>query len=281
MYGSITTYDMPVLNTYEKALAHYESIKPIRGKDWLRPIINTLNGRRRQHMQIIKHRDETIACRLYDTDVLTYFPDGEIHFTSGGYPTTSTHQFASAILSGYLTCNGFKGDTQVAVASGYTVVRGTDVLRMRVEPNGVPQGALTLIDPPTLYAYYLKRPEMNRRRKEIKPFIKYVSALAKIVDPEDYKENWRHLNANHLHSLVTSDDEEKHAAAAEWLLHRTCRYRGNWLDRELSVHPKDITKILDDMLKYMYAKDLFEKRVVNKPQTNDNEKYLQGEMAWL
>jgi hypothetical protein len=52
MFGNVT--DLPVLHSYAEAVAHYESITPIRGSKNLRPICATTNGRRKKHMQIIK-----------------------------------------------------------------------------------------------------------------------------------------------------------------------------------------------------------------------------------
>jgi len=39
--------------------------------------------------------------------------------------------------------------------------------------------------------------------------------------------------------------------------------------------------MLDDMLKYIYAEDLFEQREVDKPSTNDNETYMTGAGTYL
>jgi len=278
MYGNISMYDMPALRTYQDALEHYESIKPIRGKDWLRPVINTPNGRRKQHMQIIKHRDNTIACRLYNTDVLTYHPNGEIHFTNGGYTTNATHQFATALLKarwvGYRCFfNSHKRQTTVTVGKKTVAIGDGEVLKLKYDKDT----GFGFIDPPKMYAYYLKRAPMGMRRKEIEPFTRYVLALAKLVDPKQYEEYKGQQTAYWLHRRVTSDDDARRVEAAEYLLHRACRWRGDWLNRELSVLPKDITNMLDDMLKYMYAEDLFEKREVDKPNTNDNSKYMLGE----
>ena len=280
MYGNTNLYEMPALRTYQDALEHYESIKPIRGKDWLRPIINTPNGRRRQHMQIIKHRDNTIACRLYDTNVLTYLPDGEIHFTNGGYATNSTHQFATALLNRWdrygCSFSSHKGQTTATVRNKTVVVEDGETLKLKYDKDA----GFDFIDPPKMHAYYLKRAPMGMRRKEIEPFTKYVLALAKLVDPAQYEEYKGQQTAHWLYHKVTGDEDAR-VEAAEHLLRRACRWRGDWLNRELSILPKDITNMLDDMLKYMYAEDLFERREVDKPNTNDNETYMTGAGTYL
>ncbi len=277
MYGPRSSYEIPALNTYEKALAHYESIKPIRGKDWLRPIINTPNGRRRKHMQIIKQRDGSVACRLYDTNVLTYYPDGEIHFTNGGYATNSTHQFATAILGWALVhIHGHRDQTCIKCGKKSVLVEDHNPIKLRWNADVY---RYDFIDPPKMYAYYLKRAPMGMRRKEIEPFTKYVLALAKLVDPQQYDQGRYQLTAGELYQMVRSNDEWHDAA--DFLLRRCCTMRGDWTNRFLSILPEDVKNMLDDMLKYIYAEDLFEQREVDKPSTNDNETYMTGAGTYL
>ena len=111
MFGNIT--DLPTLFSYAEALKHYESITPIRGSKNLRPICTTHNGRRKKHMQIIKTTYpkalgmaatpqgaiDAVACRLYDTDVITFVSNGDIIIDNGGYATNSTHSFIVGILT--------------------------------------------------------------------------------------------------------------------------------------------------------------------------------------
>jgi len=277
VYGPRSSYEIPALNTYEKALAHYESIKPIRGKDWLRPIINTPNGRRRKHMQIIKQRDGSVACRLYDTNVLTYYPDGEIHFTNGGYATNSTHQFATAILGWALVhIHGHRDQTCIKCGKKSVLVEDHNPIKLRWNADVY---RYDFIDPPKMYAYYLKRAPMGMRRKEIEPFTKYVLALAKLVDPQQYDQGRYQLTAGELYQMVRSNDEWHDAA--DFLLRRCCTMRGDWTNRFLSILPEDVKNMLDDMLKYIYAEDLFEQREVDKPSTNDNETYMTGAGTYL
>lgn len=278
MFGSYT--HIPALWTYEQALQHHESIKPIRGKDWLRPIINTPSGRRRKHLQIIKQSDGSIACRMYDTNVLTYYPDGEIHFTNGGHATMSTHQFATELLSrwgGYRCYFGsHKGQTTATARSKTVVVGDGEVLKLKYDKDS----GFDFIDPPKMYAYYLKRAPMGMRRKEIEPFTKYVLALAKLVDPQQYDQGRYRLTAEELYQMVRNNEEWPDAA--DFLLRQCCTMRGDyWTNRFLSILPKDVKNMLDDMLKYVHCEDLFEKREVDKPNTNDNETYMTGAGTYL
>ena len=120
MFGNIT--DLPQIHSYEEALGHYAQIKPIRGSNNLRPICKTKNGRRKKHMEIVR-RDDAVACRLYDTDVLTFFKDGTIEYNSGTWITNSTHSFASAILYPHVGFWTKQGHTEVSI--GPTTTAGS------------------------------------------------------------------------------------------------------------------------------------------------------------
>ena len=131
MFGNIT--DLPTLFSYAEALKHYESITPIRGSKNLRPICTTHNGRRKKHMQIVKTTYpkalgmaatpqgaiDAVACRLYDTDVITFVSNGDIIIDNGGYATNSTHSFIDGMFN-----RGFYTSRQLTAYSkaGSTVI---------------------------------------------------------------------------------------------------------------------------------------------------------------
>lgn len=87
------------IRSYEEAKERYESVVPIRGRaDDVRPI----GDRRRDHETIrklhVRHEDQMLelyACRLYSTNVITYYPDGKIVLDFGGWMTKSTIEFMS------------------------------------------------------------------------------------------------------------------------------------------------------------------------------------------
>ena len=78
---------------YAQACERYDSIVPVRGTD-----IRPLAARRYKHMQIRKHDNGDIACRLYDTDVVTFKPDGDVVIHLGGWASVTTCEFVSAIV---------------------------------------------------------------------------------------------------------------------------------------------------------------------------------------
>ena len=177
MYGGLT--DMPQLRSYEQALKHYESIKPIRGSNNLRPICATTNGRRKKHMQIIK-RDDAVACRLYDTDVLTFYKDGVVEYYSGGYISNSTHAFASSIFNHVHFCTK-QSVTEVTIGYRKTYhVDPNQTFKMKREGD-----IWVAIDPPKNFEYYLKRKEYNAHRKPLKEFEAHCIRMAKLCDPKE------------------------------------------------------------------------------------------------
>jgi hypothetical protein len=67
----------------------HDSIKPIRGRAVeARPI-----GERRRDWELIEMDGDVVACRLYNTQVVRYYPDGRIGVQCGGWQTPSTADF--------------------------------------------------------------------------------------------------------------------------------------------------------------------------------------------
>jgi len=282
MFNSGGIAEMPTLRTYQEALEHYESIKPIRGKPHVRPIIDTPNGRRRQHMRIQANRDGSVACVLYDTPVLTYYPNGEIHFTNDGYATTTTHQFATGLLHKWdrygCSFGSHKGQTTATVGKKTVVVEPGEVLKLKYDRDT----GFDFIDPPKMYAYYLKRAPMGMRRKEVAAFTTHAKALAKLVDPQQCLQGARHrLTASEFHEVMLSDDPEVWQHAIEEILARCVKHTGDWFERKLTLSPADVSAFIDDVLKYVHFDDLFERREVDKPNNNGNEKYLYGGGSYI
>ena len=89
----IDTYDLPPLRCYGDAHAYWSRIKPWRGDGDknTRPIA----GRKKRHMTIRMLNDESIAMRLWHTDVLVYHKNGDL--TLDAYGSVSTDSFARCL----------------------------------------------------------------------------------------------------------------------------------------------------------------------------------------
>ena len=285
MFGGIT--DLPELHSYEQALGHYTQIKPLRGSNNVRPICKTKNGRRKKHMQIIK-RDDAIACRLYDTDVVTFYKDGTVEYNSGGFISNTTHSFASGILFPHVWFAKKLGNTEVFTGKRFWSWREPDQVSTtyHVDPNQTFKmkregDTWVAIDPPKHFEYYLKRKEYNAKRKQLKEFQDHCIRMSKLVDPKevqgdklyDVHEEWYYRNM--YKDLV--DGSDSWGGLVPMVL-ETARIKGNYWDRERrNTYYFDTQVIKDtvsDMVKYAFADELFESRKVHKRTFNGNERYI-------
>lgn len=283
MYGGLT--DMPVLRSYGQALEHYESIKPIRGSNNVRPICATTNGRRKKHMQIIK-RDDAIACRLYDTDVLTFHKNGLIEYYSGGYASNTTHAFASSIFNPVLFSTK-QGVTEVTIGYRKTYHVGPNqTLKMKREGD-----TWVAIDPPKLFEYYLKRKEYNAHRKPLKEFEQHCIRMAKLCDPKEKQSdrysvwegfsnspNERGWFQRERYKELTNKDTESWGQLIPLILENARTREVKWVEGNYVIKQhfdtQKIKEAINDMVKYAFADELFEEKEVNKRTFNGNEKFV-------
>jgi hypothetical protein len=295
MFGQIT--DLPHLRSYEQALKHYESIKPIRGSDNVRPICATPNGRRKKHMQIIKGDGlrvdkDAIACRLYDTDVLTFYKDGVVEYFSGGWISNSTHLFASKILYA-VDFRSRLDNTEVYI--GYRKIYHVPpkkTFRMKREGD-----TWVAIDPPKIFEFYLKRKEYNAKRKPLKEFEAHCIRMTKLCDPKEKQSElhsvweglsnspkelgWFHLDTYkdltlHYHKDLV-DGSSSWGRLVPLMLEHARTYGSPWDREHRNTYYFDTQKIkeaINDMVKYAFADELFEERETTKRTFNGNEKFV-------
>ena len=300
MFGQIT--DLPSLHSYEQARAHYESITPIRGSDDVRPICKTSNGRRKKHMRIAltHYVTETgvcpsVACILYDTPVVIFAANGDIVLDNGGYASNTTHGFISGIFAmGYynspITAYAKGGRTVIEVKTpvGKSVAvmdERTPTITMTRRSDGTDRHFAIVGDAAQQIGYYLKRAPMGMRRKEVEKFTKFALAAAKMVDPDDYKGTSAWWEKSHTHTAAgvyaMMTDQSKWDEALNLLLNACVEAHGQYnaagiWSRKKSINTKKLKTKMDDVLKYVFAEDLFEERETNNPVSNDNSKYLAG-----
>jgi len=300
MFGQIT--DLPHLRNWQEAFKHYSSIIPLRatlnGPSDLRPICATRNGRRKKQYQIAHRDNNDIACVLYHTDVLLFHPDGEITFTAGGYDTTTTHSFATGILSGNtwnyraLFCTR-KGRTIIELSTGEVLtVERDQIIKLRWNGDRITgkmedrkRGAYEFIDKPLMYSYFVNRKKLNEHRQKVSKFRQTCIAYAKLVDPEDYKDG-PNKNFGAVSSMMPVDaiyslmrgNMEAQGEAIEWFLYKATGSSWNYKLYTSVFHtdPKRITKLIDDIIKYVFFKEIFNKQEVDKPNTNNNTRYSSG-----
>lgn len=76
-------------NYYQDFKNLYDSIKPIRGRaEDTRPI-----GARRKDWELVEMDGDVVACRLYKTQCVRYYPDGRIGLQADGWHSVTTAEF--------------------------------------------------------------------------------------------------------------------------------------------------------------------------------------------
>ena len=90
----INTNGIPKLGNWAAAEHHERTVTPIRGRT-VKPL-----GKRSSHhtMKIERREEDAIVCKLYNTDVVTFYKDGRIGLKHQGWNTQSTVKFINAVL---------------------------------------------------------------------------------------------------------------------------------------------------------------------------------------
>ena len=110
MWGTSSNYES--ITSYDGAKRTFENTKPVRGTD-IRPL-DTTKRSSTPKSQIIKDGDRYIV-RLYRTNIVTYYPNGDVLLNNGGYDSQSTAAAISCMspfscwlnLSRLVVCNRY------------------------------------------------------------------------------------------------------------------------------------------------------------------------------
>jgi hypothetical protein len=255
MYGHNRNSGIRRIMRYEEALHRLQNTKPIAGKGVNAGII-PLGHRNRTHFQLRMRQDESIACRLYRTDVVVFDKNGTITIDPAGYSTVSTANFIGEVLG--VNATQYNNRLIVRVNDGRYQADGL-VLRsyaMGYEVLECKQDVVHGID----------RKMMNGLRRDTQDFRKFLSGLMKIKDhtltDEELSEVnirdkgalslisvWRHdvrvVTERHtqFNELVKSGDAENWHTAAMWLC-ASARY-SMW---DKKFDPRQVMALLDDIL---------------------------------
>lgn len=97
-WGNRTDVYSTKIKTYEEALAHEASVKPIHGKT-----IKPLHRRRDTHLTIRRQtgfnfEGEEVVIKMYNTDIVKYRPNGDIYVDINGWVSMTTCQVLTNIL---------------------------------------------------------------------------------------------------------------------------------------------------------------------------------------
>ena len=176
MSYSINTTHLPRLRNFAQASQWEQGVTPIRGST-LKP----LGKRTAKHMQILRHNagadDESIACRLYNTDCVTYYKDGRIQLYHAGYTTQSTAKFIARICPyGRVVLK----DGHMLFQHGWCGVHGRGGV-YAIPREGLMIGAGTTIENPLPFKVHtIDRVAIKRVRAKHKEFKEYAINMCKL-----------------------------------------------------------------------------------------------------
>lgn len=239
----MANYDAPYLHGYEAALKHHNEVKPVRGREDCRPV-----GKRRNiHATIRKMEDGTVACRLYNTDVVCYHVDGTVTVVLDGWESPSTCRFINELMGveiGIRHRRVWVRATHNNVA-GWYALNAHDKNIMRRAGGGV---GLQFDNPAPVLLHHVNRARANNVRQRYAPFRNYVRRMMKVREgftmdefgelfgwvkgresgeeriaalppAVDWRAHllWRSGDANELLALAESSDIADHLKAHVWL----------------------------------------------------------------
>lgn len=181
MYYGASNWGIAAIENHAEAVARWEGIKKIRGRaEDDRPI----GKRRNTHMRIRKDPDGKVACVLYKTDVVTFYPDNKVRINVPTvWRTNTTATFVRDIL-GRHRVSAYVQDHDVVLA-----VKGSDARYLRVGENTMFQvaqgGSLTMLSNDRVHTVLsIDRRTMNAVRKSVLPFTKVMKGMLNLREGE-------------------------------------------------------------------------------------------------
>jgi len=163
-------------NYYQDFKNLHDSIKPIRGRaEEVRPI-----GQRRRGWERIEMDGDVVACRLYNTQVVRYYPDGRIGVRCGGWQSPLTAEF----IHTHSPWQCFKRNNKlwVMVPNGerkymHYPIPSEGELQFRIEgSHWVPVGDVVI------EKKVVNRERAKAARAPYKPFLEWAKTFLKMSD---------------------------------------------------------------------------------------------------
>ena len=166
MSFSLDTGNTKYLPNYAAAVAHHDSIKPIRGSD-CRPM-----AERTKRRFNIRKENGNILVRLHSTDIVTYTPDNRVTLNMSRWATTSTRAAIYAVTAVWT-----HGGIPVWIQRGSTHHVFKNGCQFDMSEYRSPK----IIDPIYPVIHTLNRKAMNTLRKNYAPFITHLKGFIKLV----------------------------------------------------------------------------------------------------
>ena len=291
------------ISSYEVAKQRFESTKPLRGRT---PELKPLGRMRRYTWYTIQKNTyanqaentqyDTYACRLFDTDCVEFYPNGDVTLRSGGWRTITTGAFITYSLYGLGSVVSESGKWYFSNSRNQAIRWKGHELKLKLE-NGVLVPKEPLVQE---YIHRVNRKAMNALRKKYRPIVEYASTMLAIEPTfdrlalEDAKlgikslnllprYNWIAPNVGENRSKVFQLMDEQLQSGDLELLYDLARYVAtnagsyNYRLSKFVCYPQNFVKTFDEMLKHEFRDEVFDKEPVELGvMFNDrNKKYFQ------
>ena len=201
------------MTTYDKLKAHLEKHQYKRGRHKGDAPADQSKRGKNQFRVVANPGKNTMAVRMYNTDLLTAYPDGRVEFDTNGYITSSTTKMRFREAMKFLTfpCYGIgrrrvMGVTQFVLALADKYVRFYDGMLFDAEGN--------LRTPPERFEQRrIDKAEVKELMADLKEsgFLAAYPVLYAMAEPVDVRmPNFPPVRS--MHRVFTSSDEAHHWA---------------------------------------------------------------------
>lgn len=159
------------MRPYEYFEGKYRNTKPIRGRSAdIRPI-----GMRRRDWERLEMDGDVVACVLYHTQVVRYYPDGRVGIMCSNWHTPSTAQFISE-WSPFLCRKTYNRLWVYAGGLAYPVPNNGEITFEVVDGRFVPT------NPVVMHQRVVDRDAMKQVREPYKEFLRWGETFLKMSD---------------------------------------------------------------------------------------------------
>ncbi len=212
--GGWNRHELPMLRDYEAAKQKYESTKPIRGRSTdTRP----LGKRRTTWMQITKgvsDGGEYYAAKLYNTECVKWYANGNMEISVGGWATYTTRDFIAFVLPSSFKVALVRGEIRI---SGYRVPKEKGLLLTTTPEHAdsadivnnatTPATHYRVQDPEQEYTYSINRAKKKEVFNRFKNF-------------RDWLKGYLSLKEGFIHHRELLTHEQLKEAPFQHLMHR-------------------------------------------------------------
>lgn len=190
-------WGFPTMTTYDQAAYHEARVIPIRGdKNGTKP----LGDRKKKYINVRK--DETystekpdIVCRIGNTDVVRYKPNGDVVVNIGGYSSATTNDFLGQLLhmdvrtfdnKSWVRCVYQRNPMETATSGEHVLPNNKDVT-FRMD---MPTRKWVTSDAAPAYTHRVNREKSNLVRKSYASFTRYLNNVVKLRTEISERRHW-------------------------------------------------------------------------------------------